>query len=121
MGRLLLSVVELGGYPDFSAVYRELGYEAETIASGRRALTAVRQQQPAVIVSEFNYQTDFRDRTSALESILAAAQGIPDCRVIAIYDPQESEPLQRLTNRFPNLELLPRPVDETSLRALLAD
>lgn len=119
-GRPLVAVVELGGYPDFSELYRRLGYTPETVNAGRRALGAIRQRQPAVIVAEFNFQRDFRDRTSALESILALAQQIPGCRVIAFYEPHDAEPLQRLRARFPQVEPLPRPVDPAALEGLLA-
>lgn len=119
MSRPLISVVELGGYPDFSDLYRRLGYEPATVTSGRRALAAIRERQPAVIVTEFNFQHEFRDRTSALESILALAQQIPGCRVIAFYEAHDAEPLERLRARFAHVEVLPRPVDADAVERLL--
>jgi ActR/RegA family two-component response regulator len=72
--KTLLSIVELGGYPDFRAIYERAGFKVETINSVRKAITALRTMKPDVIVAEFNYQSDFRDRTSSLESLLATMQ-----------------------------------------------
>jgi DNA-binding NarL/FixJ family response regulator len=113
-------VVELGGYADFSALYRELGFEPVTVDIGRKALAAVRGAQPAVVVAEFNLQREFRDRTSGLESLLALAQGMPQTRVIAIYDPADAEPLSRLRARFADLIAIDRPVTADKLRAVLS-
>lgn len=119
MSRTLVSVVELGGYPDFRPLFRRLGFEPETVTSGRRALSTIKQLQPEVIVAEFNYQRDFRDRTSGLESILALAQSIPDSRVVVIYEPHDAEPLERLRARFPHFTAIPRPVQERDLEQVL--
>ncbi len=121
MGRALVSVVELGGYPDFSELYRRLGYEPVTVNAGRRALSVIRDAQPAALVAEFNFQRDFRDRTSGLETLLALVQRFPDCRVVVFYEPADSKPLERLRARFPNFQALPRPVDAAALEAALID
>jgi hypothetical protein len=63
----LLSIIELGGYPDLSSVYKKHGYEPIVVYSMRKALTALKKVKPAVVVAEFNYQSDFRDRTSSLK------------------------------------------------------
>jgi ActR/RegA family two-component response regulator len=112
-------VVELGGYPDFSALYRELGFEPLTVDIGRKAIAAVRSAQPAVVVAEFNLQREFRDRTSGLESLLALAQGMPQTRVIAIYDAADAEPLGRLRARFAGVTAVERPLTVDKLRAAL--
>lgn len=117
--RQLLSIVELGGYPDFSMLYRQLGYTTEISSSGRKAIAALKKIKPEVIVAEFNFQLEFRDRTSWLESVLATTQQLGNCQVIAFYYDEEREQLEKLLARFPNLITLPRPVDEEQLRACL--
>ena len=62
---VLLSIIELGGYPDFSGLYRNNGYEVVTTDSVRKAVKLIRKHHPDVIVAEFNFQSDFRDRTSS--------------------------------------------------------
>ena len=71
---LLLSIVELGGYPDFKFLYESLGYQVLHVTTVRKALALLKANQPDVIVAEFNFQSDFRDRTSSLESLLAVIQ-----------------------------------------------
>lgn len=118
-GGQLLSIVELGGYPDFSALYKQVGYHTEVVSSGRKAIAALKKIKPDVIVAEFNYQHEFRDRTSWLESVLATAQQLGTEQVIAFYYEEEREQLEKLLARFPDLVTLPRPVDEEKLRARL--
>lgn len=116
---LLAQVVELGGYPNFDALYRRLGYRVETINTGRKAITLLKKQQPAVVVTEFNYQFDFRDRTSNLESILAVLQPLSERRVIVFYHPAEQEQLKQVEARFPGFVTLPYPIDEKLLEEAL--
>jgi DNA-binding NtrC family response regulator len=115
----LLAIIELGGYPDFRPLYRAAGYEVESVASVRKALGLLKQRSPDVIVAEFNFQSDFRDRTSSLESLLAAVQRSPKTRVIVFYEKEHEHQLARLTTRFPIHESLPFPIDTARLAASL--
>ncbi len=63
---VLLSITELGGYPDFTSLYESLGYQVEKTDSVRKAVKLIRSKKPSVMVAEFNFQSDFRDRTSSL-------------------------------------------------------
>lgn len=116
---LLVSVVELGGYPNFAPLFARKGYRHEVVQSGRRAISYLKQQTPAVIVAEFNFQFAFRDRTSGLESILAVAQAKPEVKVIVFYDPEFTEQLDAVHQRFPFFQRLPLPVTEADLEPLL--
>jgi hypothetical protein len=115
----LLEVVELGGYPNLAPLYGRLGYAATTVQVGRKAVTAVKTLRPAVVVAEFNYQRDFRDRTSSLESLLASLQRAPDTRVLVFYEPADAGPLEQLRTRFPGFDALARPVTEAAVEAWL--
>ena len=53
--KLLLSIVELGGYPDFTSLYRELGYEVAVETRMRKALGFLKKRKPDIIVAEFNF------------------------------------------------------------------
>ena len=79
----LLAITELGGYPDFSGLYTARGYQVETVSSMRKALRSLKQNQYDVIVAEFNFQSDFRDRTSSLETLMATVQRFSQCRAFA--------------------------------------
>ena len=81
----LLSIIELGGYPDLSPLYKKYGYQPNVVYSMRKALAAFKKTKPMVVVAEFNYQSDFRDRTSSLESLIAVAQRNVNIKLIVIY------------------------------------
>jgi DNA-binding NtrC family response regulator len=117
---LLLAVVELGGYPSFASLYEAAGYEYVSVLSVRKALTLIKQRLPAVVVCEFNFQSDFRDRTSSLESLLAVLQRQPGIRVIVFHEAEHAAQLARLTARFPVHATLAYPIDPDRLRAVLA-
>lgn len=115
----LLAVVELGGYPNLEPLYTRLGYAVSTVQVGRTALAALKTLHPAVVVAEFNYQRDFRDRTSSLESLLATLQRTPGTRVLVFYEPADAAALEQLRARFPGVDALARPVTEAAVEAWL--
>lgn len=119
MAKRLIEFVELGGYPDLSPVYRALGYEVETLYTPRKAVAAIKKRKPDVIVGEFNYQNEFRDRISNLESVLAAVAHQADVRIIVLYQPDEKEIFSKFRARFPAIETIAQPLDAEQMRALL--
>ena len=116
--KLLLSVVELGGYPDFTPLYQRMGYTVARETSMRKVLQFLKKNTPAVIVAEFNFQSDFRDRTSSLESMMAVVQRFADTRVVVFYDREYAHQLARLEERFP-LVTLAFPIAEADLERVL--
>jgi hypothetical protein len=116
---LLLSIVELGGYPDFGPLYKECGYEVAVEKSMRKALGFLKKQQPAVIVAEFNFQSDFRDRTSSLESLLAVVQRLPGTNVIVFYDLEYLPQFDKLRARLPVHAAIAFPIDKAELEGCL--
>lgn len=83
----------------------------------RKAMAAVKQIKPRVIVAEFNFQSDFRDRTSSLESLMAVVQRLPETHVIVFYEQEYASQLARLQARFPLFRVMPYPIDEEVLAA----
>lgn len=116
---LLLSIMELGGYPDFSPLYQRLGYRVEVVSSMRKAARLLKQQVPDVIITEFNFQSDFRDRTSSLETLMAMVQRMPTARVIVFYEKEYQHQFTRVSDRFPVAAALPFPISETDLQQAL--
>ncbi len=115
--RLLLSIVELGGYPDFKPLYESLGYQVLQVTTVRKALALLKTNQPDVIVAEFNFQSDFRDRTSSLESLLAVIQRTGHGCVIVFYDKEQAHQLVRLTDAYPLIAAtLPFPVASSDIQ-----
>ena len=116
---LLVSVVELGGYPNFNPLYQRMGYTVESVNTGRKAISLLKKRCPEAVVTEFNYQFSFRDRTSNLESILAVIQPQSATRIVVFYDPAVQAQLDQVRERFPGFVALPYPVDEAALEAAL--
>ena len=111
----LLSIVEMGGYPDFKGLYKNKGFQIDTASSMRKAIKILKKSKPDIIVAEFNFQSDFRDRTSSLESLMATIQGSPDTRVIVFYEQEQRAQLDRLLAIFDVYQVIAFPVDENLL------
>jgi len=114
--KILLAIVEQGGYPDFTFLYEEQGYAVTTVKTVRKANMFLKNNSVDVLVAEFNFQTDFRDRTSSLESILASVQHQQDIKVIILIDKKNTEHFKKVSSRFPIHRKLTFPVDEELLR-----
>ena len=115
----LLSIIELGGYPDFKPLYEKAGYQVISTDSVRKAVKLIRKHKPAVIVSEFNFQSDFRDRTSSLETVASSAQGVVDSKMIVFYEKEYKHQYDRFLERFTVHASLAFPIDEKELGRIL--
>jgi CheY-like chemotaxis protein len=117
----LLSVIELLGYPNLRPLYERLGFLVMTEFSVRKAIALLRKENPAVIVADFYFQPDFRDRVSNLESLLAAAQSHKDVKVVVLYESAHEHALERLRARFRIDAALTLPVKEAELETVLLE
>ncbi len=115
----LLAITELGGYPDFTSLYNQQGFEVLKTDSARKAVKLIRQHKPVVIVAEFNFQSDFRDRTSSLETICSATQGVVDAKMIIFYEPGVQHQYARFLARFSVFSSLTFPIEEKDLQCVL--
>ncbi|MEW6118998.1 MAG: hypothetical protein AB1593_02785 [Pseudomonadota bacterium] len=115
----LLMVNAFIGTANFKKLYQELGYAVVTEWSERKAIAFVRKTPPAVIVADFFHQTDFRDRLSNLESLLAAAQAAPTTKILVFYEPAHQAALDKVAERLRIDVALTMPVDEGKLRSTL--
>jgi hypothetical protein len=111
---VLLSIVEMGGYPNFKPLYERAGFEVVVENRMRKAMSTIKKLKPRVIVAEFNFQSDFRDRTSSLESMLSVVERLPDTRVIVFYDSEYQHQFDRLlaVRRFYRTFTFPIPEQE---------
>lgn len=80
----------------------------------------MRTFKPNVIVADFHFQSDFRDRLSNLESVLAAAQPMPDTRIAVLFESHDEAALERVRQRSHIDVAFVMPVDVTALEALLS-
>ncbi|KAF0099218.1 MAG: hypothetical protein FD187_2836 [bacterium] len=116
---LLLSVIELLGYPNLRPLYERLGYRVHTEFAVRKAIAFLRKEKPAVIVADFYFQPDFRDRVSNLESLLAAAQSLKGVKVLVLHESAHEHALERLRQRFRIDAALTLPAREEEIGALI--
>jgi DNA-binding NarL/FixJ family response regulator len=115
----LLVVNAFIGTAGYKKLYQELGYTVVTEWSERKAISLVRKSPPAVIVADFYHQTDFRDRLSNLESLLAAVQGLPATRILVFYEAAHQAVLDTVRAHLRIDAALTLPVQEEKLRAAL--
>ena len=81
----------------------------------RKATKLLKKIKPAVVVAEFNFQSDFRDRTSSLETLMATVQRIPNCKVIVFYEKEQRTQLERLLAVFDVFATIAFPINEDDL------
>ena len=117
--RQLLSIIEMGGYPNFGPFYQGMGFDVTVLNSQRKARNYLKKQVPDVIVCEYNFQTDFRDRTSNLETLLAILQKLPQVRLVVFYMPEHESQFNQVRQRFGIHAGIAFPVDEQALREAL--
>ena len=117
----LLSIVEIGGYPDFNGLYQQSGYQTVQAKSVRKAIAQMKKQAADIIVAEFNFQSDFRDRTSNLETLLATIQArYPDTRIIVMFENEYKHAFDRLQLNYPVDIALPFPVSPDMMELALS-
>ena len=115
----LLMVNAFIGTANFKTLYQELGYAVVSEWTERKAIALVRKTPPAVIVADFFHQTDFRDRLSNLESLLATAQASPTTKILVFYEPAHQAALDKVAARLRIDAALQLPIDEAQLRTVL--
>jgi hypothetical protein len=116
--KTIFFIVELGGYPvkSIATELGHLGYTVEIGHSMRKSMTQLKSLVPDIIVTEFNTTTQFRDRVSNLEPLLARMQStLPKTRLIVFLDKEDKPQLERLRARFPIHAELYYPLDMESL------
>jgi len=115
----LLAIIELGGYPNMIALYKNLGFATQVVNSQRKAQSYLKQRIPDVIVAEYNFQSDFRDRTSNLETLMARLQVHPEVKVVVFFQEEFRHKLEDLLARFPVFAAIPFPVEPAAVEAAL--
>lgn len=117
---MLLAIIEMGGYADFSPLYRRKGYRVEKVHSMRKAQLWLKKNRPQVVVAEFHFDPDLRDRMSTLESLLATLQRYaPAARVIVFIESAHRPRLEKVKARYSVFAALDFPVAEQRLAEIL--
>ena len=121
--RTLFSIVESPAHPDFSRLYKRLAISEIRLASMRKAISALKAQQPDYVVAEFfyGYGNNYAGvNVSNLDVFLYSLQKYaPDARVIVLVDRREREYVEKLSALFSLHAVLTQPVREQDIEPLL--
>jgi len=112
---LLMMVNAFIGTASYKKLYQQLGFDVVIESSERKAISLIKKTPPDVIVADFFHQTDFRDRLSNLESLLASAQRTPTTRILVFYEPAHQAMLDKVRQRMRIDVAMTLPVNEAEL------
>jgi len=118
---VLCSIVESPAHPNFSGLYREMGYEEVRLTSMRNAIKALKEQVPEIVVAEFfyGYGNNYAGiNVSNLDVFLHSLQKYsPSTRIVVMVDKTEREYVTRLEALFPLHAVLQHPVSEVAMQS----
>ena len=122
-GKILFSIVESPLHPDFSGLYRRLGFQQVKLASMRKAISALKTQTPAIVVAEFmyGYGNNYAGvNVSNLDVFLYSLQKYSkDSDIVLLVDKSEMQYVDKLRALFPVHAVLLQPVNEAAMQQCL--
>lgn len=120
---IVYSIVETPIYPDFSGLFRRLGWQQLSFSSMRKAIAALRQTPPQAVIAEFlyGYGNNYAGvNISNLDVFLYSLQKYaPQARVVVLVDKRERQYVDQLSEILPLHAVLVHPVDEAGVEAAL--
>ena len=119
LSKSVLIIMERGGYPNFSSLLNKAGYQVTIETTMRKAMSRLKKNIPNVVIAEFNFQTDFRDRSSSLESLMATLQKFPKVKIIVFYEKEHVTHFNRLRERYDFHCALDFPISEKDLEVCI--
>jgi hypothetical protein len=121
--RTLISIIESTGHPNFSELYRSLNIEETRIDSMRKAIAAIKKQQPDFIVAEFFYgfgNNYAGVNISNLDVMLYSLQKYSsESKVIVLVDKSEFKYVDKLNNIISLHDIFKFPVNSVQLQQSL--
>ena len=122
MNQQLLFFVDEGGFDDFTPLFVSLGFDVDFEDSQRKAVKLAKKNTYQVLVAEFIYNPEFRDRVSNIESLLATLEGhSPEVNIIILYDEINQSQLNQLKQRYRMDATLTFPVDEKTIQDCISN
>ena len=117
----LLFFVDEGGFDDYTPLFVSMGFEVDFEDSQRKAVKLAKKNQYQVLVAEFSYNPEFRDRVSNIESLLATLEGhSPEVKIIVLYDEINQIQLNQLKQRYRMDHVLTFPINEKTITTCLS-
>ena len=116
----LLFFIDDGGFEDPSPLFKELGYEITIENNPRKVNKLAKNNHYEVLVAQFSYNPEFRDRVSNIESLLATLeQTNPNIKTIILFDEINKPQLEQLIKRYRLDYLLNIPFSKQELQKYL--
>lgn len=110
-------------HPDFSGLYRRLGFQQVKLASMRKAISALKTQTPAIVVAEFmyGYGNNYAGvNVSNLDVFLYSLQKYSqDSDIVLLVDKSELQYVDKLRALFSVHAVLQQPVNEAAMERCL--
>ena len=123
MMKTLFSIIESSGHPNASELYDSLGIKETKITSMRKAIAALKKQQPDYIVAEFfyGYGNNYAGvNISNLDVLLYSLQKYSEhTRVIVLVDKSEFKYVNKLNEIIKLHDILKFPVNKNQLQNAL--
>lgn len=120
---LIYSIVETPMHPDFSDLYRRLGWRELRHSSMRKAIAALRASPPDLVVAEFlyGYGNNYAGvNVSNLDVFLYSLQKYaPQAQVVVLVEKSERGHVSKLEPIFPLSAVLVQPVDAARMESAL--
>ncbi len=115
----LFSIIESSGHPNATEFYKSLGIKETKINSMRKAIAALKKQQPDFIVAEFfyGYGNNYAGvNISNLDVMLYSLQKYSDqTKVIVLVHPDEFKYVDKLNKIIKLHDILKTPVSPKQL------
>ena len=123
--KVVFSIIESPLHPDFTSLYRKLGYENVPLSSMRKAISELKRQKPDYVVAEFmyGYGSNYAGvNVSNLDVFLHSLQKYaPEAKVIAMVEKHEVKHVSKLLDLFTLHGVLQHPVTQQALLSVLVD
>lgn len=121
--KTLFSIIESSGHPNASELYESLGIKETKITSMRKAIAALKKQQPDYIVAEFfyGYGNNYAGvNISNLDVLLYSLQKYSEhTRVIVLVDKSEFKYVDKLNEIISLHDILKFPINKEQLQKSL--
>jgi len=122
--KTLFSIIESSAHPNFTALYDSLGIKENKINSMRKAIAALKKQQPDFIVAEFfyGYGNNYAGvNISNLDVLLYSLQKYSaDTRVIVLVDKSELQYVDKLNDIIKLHDIFKFPVSKKQMQESLS-
>jgi hypothetical protein len=118
--KTLFSIIESSAHPNFSALYGSLGIKETKINSMRKAIAALKKQQPDFIVAEFfyGYGNNYAGvNISNLDVLLYSLQKYSaQTKVIVLVDKSEFQYVDKLNDIINLHNIFKFPINKKQLQ-----